>query len=117
MKQIQEEVAETFKAEAQRDHANLRSRSLTKSSQSSTTEKVKVTAEDEELKKFGDMPYEDNLSDEYDEDEDADDDDDEDEDDDDEDVGDELDDDEEVMTQCPDYCKCSGQYAAAMTAM
>lgn len=27
-----------------------------------------------------------------------------------------VDDDEEVMTECPDYCKCAGQYAAAMTA-
>lgn len=28
----------------------------------------------------------------------------------------EVDDDEEVMTECPDYCKCTGQYASATTA-
>lgn len=70
----------------------------------SITKKVKPAAESMEFKKFDDMPYdeEDNENDEeeyYEEDEDTD-----------------LDDDEEVMTQCPDYCKCAGQYAAAMTA-
>lgn len=29
---------------------------------------------------------------------------------------DEPEDDEQVMTQCPDYCKCAGEYAAVTTA-
>lgn len=29
---------------------------------------------------------------------------------------DEPEDDEQVMTQCPDYCKCVGEYAAVTTA-
>ena len=57
------------------------------------------------------MVYNDELDDEDDEDEDDEEYDDDDEDDD----GDGLDEDE-LMTQCPDYCKCVGQYAAATTA-
>ncbi|XP_029162036.1 insulin-like growth factor-binding protein complex acid labile subunit [Nylanderia fulva] len=98
---IQEEVAETLKAEAQRD------RTTTKPSKS-TTKKVKSAAEDEEFKKFDDAPF-DELDNENDEDDYYDENEDDDEDSD-------LNDDEEVMTQCPDYCKCAGQYAAAMTA-
>jgi len=103
--QTQEEVAETFKAEAQRDRANLQIKTTALPRQS-TTKKI---AEGEELKKFDDASYEDDLSDEENEDDEYDEDDDDMED-------DELDEDEEVMTQCPDYCKCAGQYAAAMTA-
>lgn len=100
--QIQEEVAETLKAEAQRDRTDLRIKTTVKPIMS-ITKKVKPTTESTEFKKFDDMPYdeEDNENEEedyYEEDEDAD-----------------LNDDEEVMTQCPDYCKCVGQYAAAMT--
>lgn len=99
--QIQEEVAETLKAEAQRDHTDLRIKTTAKPS-NSTTEKVKLAAENEELWNIDEMyDEEENKNDEenyYDED------------------GELDDDDEEVMTQCPDYCKCAGQYAAATTA-
>lgn len=105
-------MAETLKAEAQRDRVDFvlpRIKTTAKPSQP-TTEKVNA-AKGQELKKFEDVPYEDDItSDEYDEDES------EEEEEDDDDVEDELEDDEEVMTQCPDYCRCSGQYAAAMTA-
>lgn len=103
--QIQEEVAETFKAEAQRDElVDLQKIKTTAKPSKSTTKKVKPTEESKEFKKFDDLPYdeeesEDDDDDYYEEDEDTD-----------------LNDDEEVMTQCPDYCKCAGQYAAAMTA-
>lgn len=54
------------------------------------------------------MPYEDeDLSDEENENDEYDENDDED---------DDLDDDEAVMMDCPDYCKCAGQYASAMSA-
>lgn len=99
-------MAETLKAEAQRDHTDLRTKTTAKPSMS-TTKKVKP-AEDEELKKFDDAPF-DELENENDEDDDYYENEDDDED-------SELNDDEEVMTQCPDYCKCAGQYAAAMTA-
>lgn len=103
--QIQEEVAETLKAEAQRDHTDLRIKTTVKPIMS-ITKKVKSATESMEFKKFDDMPYdeEDNENEEedyYEEDADEDAD---------------LNDDEEVMTQCPDYCKCAGQYAAATTA-
>ncbi|XP_012274943.1 uncharacterized protein LOC105696791 isoform X2 [Orussus abietinus] len=55
-----------------------------------------------------DADDEDDEDDEY-----NDDDEDEDED---EDEEDEMDDEEDVMTQCPDYCRCSGLFAAATTA-
>jgi hypothetical protein len=98
-------VAETFKAEAQRDRANLQIKTTTFPKQSTT----KKATEGEELKKLDEASYEDDLSDEENEDDEYDDDDEDME-------NDELDEDEEVMTQCPDYCKCAGQYAAAMTA-
>nr|XP_012215054.1 PREDICTED: LRR receptor-like serine/threonine-protein kinase GSO2 isoform X1 [Linepithema humile]XP_012215055.1 PREDICTED: LRR receptor-like serine/threonine-protein kinase GSO2 isoform X1 [Linepithema humile] len=97
---IQEEVAETLRAEAQRDRT-------IKTTVKPTTEKaLKV----EDIKKFEDMPYEDDLSDEENENDEYDENDENDENDDD------LDDDEGVMMQCPDYCKCAGQYASAMSA-
>ncbi|EZA61307.1 Insulin-like growth factor-binding protein complex acid labile subunit [Ooceraea biroi] len=102
----QEEVAETFKAEAQRDRANLQIKTTARPSQSTTEEDS--AEEGEELKKFDDVSYEDEDSDEEDEDGDYDDEEDSEE--------DELEEDEEVITQCPNYCKCAGQYAAAMTA-
>lgn len=100
--QIQEEVAETLKAEAQRDHTDLRIKTTAKPS-NSTTKKVKLA----EIKDFMyDTTYDDGEESENDE-----------EDYYNEDGDTELDDDdEEVMTQCPDYCKCAGQYAAATTA-
>ncbi|XP_072742536.1 uncharacterized protein Gp150 [Anoplolepis gracilipes] len=100
---IQEEVAETFKAEAQRDLVDRIKK--TDKPNKSTSKKVNPVAESKEFKKFDDTPYDeeenetDDEEDYYEEDEDTD-----------------LNDDEEVMTQCPDYCKCAGQYAAAMTA-
>ncbi|XP_011147036.1 protein artichoke isoform X1 [Harpegnathos saltator] len=111
---IQEEVAETFKAEAQRDRANLLMKTTAKPSRPSkpTMKKANVVLESEKLQKFDDMPYEDELSDEY-----ADlDDEDDDIGDIDKDLEDELNDEESVMMECPDHCKCAGQYAAAMTA-
>ncbi|KYQ55613.1 Insulin-like growth factor-binding protein complex acid labile subunit [Trachymyrmex zeteki] len=101
---IQEEVAKTFKAEAQRDSTNIRK---------TTSKPIKLNVsnsllkEEEELKKLEAMPYEDDDEANFDDD----------------DFGEEyedddlpVEDDEEVMTQCPDYCKCAGQYAAATTA-
>lgn len=90
-------MAETLKAEAQRDRT-------IKTTAKPTTEK----AQKDDIKKYEDMPYEDDLSDEENENDEYDENDDEDDDD--------LDDDEGVMMQCPDYCKCAGQYASAMSA-
>lgn len=106
--QIQEEVAKTFKAEAQRDSTNFRMKMTSKPIK--TVNQNSLLGDGEELldKDDPDAPY-DNLSDEEnDDDDDFDDEEYEDEDD--------VDDDEEVMTQCPDYCKCAGQYASATTA-
>lgn len=114
-------MAETLKAEAQRDHADLKMKTTGKPSKSTTgktspaksdakesqTEKIEA----EELKKFDD----DNLSDEYAELDDIDDDADDNADAD-EDEEHLIDDEEEVMMECPDHCRCSGQYNAAMTA-
>lgn len=69
--------------------------------------KTEELVEAEKLKKIVDVLAYDDLSDEY-----ADLDDDTD----DEGEGDVIDDEEEVMMECPDHCKCAGQYAAAMTA-
>ncbi|XP_011160548.2 protein artichoke [Solenopsis invicta] len=105
---IQEEVAKTFKAEAQRDTTNFRLKTTPKPIK--TIKQNAILEEGEELlDKDNSGPYED-LSDEESDSED------------DDDFGDEeyededVDDDEEVMTQCPDYCKCAGQYASATTA-
>ncbi|KAG7205516.1 hypothetical protein KM043_007497 [Ampulex compressa] len=103
-----DEVAETLKAESKRFRVNLGVTSTAR-----PVSKVNAT-QDRAMKKLledEDMPYEDELGDDGDEDEE-----DEDEYDDGEDEDDELDNDEEVMTRCPDYCRCSGQYAAATTA-
>ena len=68
-----------------------------------------LNAEDAVLNEDVDAGDEDDDDDDDYDDEDDDDDDDEDEDDD-------INDDEEVMSGCPDYCRCVGQYAAATTA-
>lgn len=105
--QIQEEVAKTFKAEAQRDSMN---RIKTTSKPSKMIAKSNLLVEEGE-----DMKLSQYLDDSFHDDENDDDDDFSDEEYEDEDdllSGD----DEEVMTQCPDYCKCAGQYAAATTA-
>ncbi|XP_057327363.1 uncharacterized protein LOC130668878 [Microplitis mediator] len=72
------------------------------------------------LEAESDVTYGDDLDDDEDDD-DEDDDDDNDEDDsddgDDDDYGDDdVEDEEDIMTNCPDYCRCAGQYAAATTA-
>lgn len=96
-----------MKAEAQRDRevTDFQGIKTTAKPSKSTTKKVKL-AESKEFKKFDDMPY--------DEDENENDDDDYYDEEDEEET--DINDDEEVMTQCPDYCKCAGQYAAATTA-
>jgi insulin-like growth factor-binding protein complex acid labile subunit len=120
---IQEEVAKTFKAEAQRD-MNFRIKttpvpdklvnnysSLDDHGYEKTLEILKKLEKLEKLEKF--PPYEENEGNEeanYDDNEDVLSDEEY------EDDEDDVDDDEEVMTQCPDYCKCAGQYASAMTA-
>ncbi|XP_012537655.1 extracellular matrix protein 2 [Monomorium pharaonis] len=103
---IQEEVAKTFKAEAQRDTTNFRIKATPKPIK--TIKQNSLLEEGEELldKDDPDTPYDD-LSDEENEDDDFSDEEYEDED---------VDDDEAVMEQCPDYCKCIGQYASATTA-
>lgn len=112
--QAQDEIAETLKAEAGRTRPS-RPTTTVRSTTAKVSEKINSTMEDSAMKKLfeaEDMPYEDDLSEdeedeseggEYDEDS-------EDEND------DELDDDEQVMTQCPDHCRCAGEYAAATTA-
>lgn len=103
-----------MKAEAQKDSVNVRMKTTSKPKLNVQFPKTNSLGEGEELKKFEGMPYEDNLSDE--ENDDDDDDDFSDEEYEDEDLLPGVEDDEEVMTQCPDYCKCAGQYAAATTA-
>lgn len=71
-----------------------------------------LLGEGKEWKKLESLSYnDDNLSDEDNDDYDS-----SDEEYEDEDLLPEVEDDEEVMTECPDYCKCAGQYAAATTA-
>ncbi|XP_015430593.1 PREDICTED: uncharacterized protein LOC107187100 [Dufourea novaeangliae] len=108
----QEEVAKTLKAEARRIRPSY-SISTTKPTTAGNNDEQSNTTEDRDIKKLldaEDAPYEDGLS------KDEEDDSAEEYDGDDEDEEDELDDDEQVMTECPDYCTCAGQYAAATTA-
>ncbi|KAG5312528.1 LRC15 protein, partial [Acromyrmex insinuator] len=102
---IQEEMAKTFKAEAQKDSINFRK---------TTSKPIKLNVsnsllKEDELKKLEATPYEDDDEANFDDDDFSD-----------EEYEDDgllpVEDDEEVMTQCPDYCKCAGQYAAATTA-
>ena len=72
---------------------------------------LKAMKEEESELLFGDDANDDDNDDDEDDDEDEDYDEDDDDDDD-----DEGDTDEEIMTECPDYCRCSGQYADATTA-
>jgi len=97
-------VAKTFKAEAQKDSINFRK----------TSKPIKLNVsnsllKENELKKLEATPYEDDDEANFDDDDFSDDE-----------YEDDgllpVEDDEEVMTQCPDYCKCAGQYAAATTA-
>jgi len=100
-------VAKTFKAEAQRDNTNFRIKTISKPIKLNVQNSL--LKEDGELKKLEVTSYEDGNDEEN-----GDDDDFSDEEYEDEDLLPE--DDEEVMTHCPDYCKCAGQYAAATTA-
>ncbi|XP_012135360.1 leucine-rich repeat domain-containing glycoprotein 150 isoform X2 [Megachile rotundata] len=109
---MQAEVAQTLKAEAKRIKT---SEPVTAKLSTGKLDFVSTT-EDSTIKKLltaDDAPYVSDLS-ENEEDESDDDYDDEDEDDDENDE--EPEDDEQVMTQCPDYCRCAGEYAAATTA-
>ncbi|XP_034947927.1 uncharacterized protein Gp150 isoform X2 [Chelonus insularis] len=123
--QIQEEVAKVIKAEAQRTRPKKRlnnpitlsTTSVPPSSQPvSTTESraMKELLEAETDVTYNDMADDDDEDD--DEDDDSDEDDDDDDDDDDEYNDDDIDDEEDVMTNCPDYCRCSGQFTSATTA-
>lgn len=107
---MQDEVAQTLKAEAKRirpsEPVTTTKLPATKADFINTT---KDSATDKLLEGEEDTPYESDLS-ENEEDEGDDEYDDEDEDD------DEPEDDEQIMTQCPDYCRCAGEYAAATTA-
>lgn len=108
---IQDEVAKVIKAQAQRPRLEPRlptTKTVLLPSASKSTNPTEGRAMKDLLQAETDVQYTDDL----DEDDDDDDDDDEDEDN----YDDEDDDDEQVMTQCPDYCRCSGQYAAATTA-
>lgn len=110
--QIQDEIAETFKAEAQRTRP-LHSTSTAKPTTANVTDKNHSTVEDSVIKKLPeaeDVSFDDDFSENEEEDSDDDYKDDADE------NEDELNDDEQVMTECPDYCKCAGEYAAATTA-
>ncbi|KAK9310620.1 hypothetical protein QLX08_000161 [Tetragonisca angustula] len=82
--------------------------SISRITSDNTTEKNAITklVEDE------DEPYEDDSSEE----EENENEDEYDDEDDDDEYDEEPEDDEQVMTQCPDYCKCAGEYAAASTA-
>lgn len=109
--QIQEEVAQTLKAEANR----VRPLNLTSTARPTTIVSINNSTEDSAIKKLledENAPYEDDVS-EDEEDESEDDYDDDDEDDENE---EDPEDDEQLMTQCPDYCRCAGEYAAVTTA-
>ena len=109
---IQDEIAETFKAEAQRTRP-LHSTSTAKPTTADVTDKNYSTVEDNAIKKLleaEDISFDDDFSENEEEESDDDYKDDADE------NEDELNDDEQVMTECPDYCKCAGEYAAATTA-
>ncbi|XP_076686379.1 leucine-rich repeat domain-containing glycoprotein 150 [Andrena cerasifolii] len=110
---IQDEIAETFKAEAQRTRPLQHSTSTAKPTTASVTDKNYSTVEDNPIKKLleaEDISFDDDFSENEEEESDDDYKDDADE------NEDELNDDEQVMTECPDYCKCAGEYAAATTA-
>ncbi|XP_029051123.1 leucine-rich repeat-containing G-protein coupled receptor 6-like isoform X1 [Osmia bicornis bicornis] len=110
---MQDEVAQTLKAEAKRIRP---SEPVTTTKLPATKADFITTTKDSATNKLfegEDTPYEGDLSEnEEDEGDDEYDDDDED----DEENDDEPEDDEQVMTQCPDYCRCAGEYAAATTA-
>ncbi|XP_011500414.1 PREDICTED: chaoptin [Ceratosolen solmsi marchali] len=113
---IQEELAKVIKAQARRIAKPTSARApLSKSSSIAAAHGSYNTTDSQALKALleaEDMVYnEDVEGDDDDDDEDEYDDEDEDDDED-----DDINDDEEVMTGCPDYCRCVGPYAAATTA-
>lgn len=109
-----------IKAQAKKTSSRPPTPSLSKSSPLAAAHGSYNTSTDsralKELLEAEDMVYNEDVDagDEDDDDDDYDVDDDDDDEDDDED--DDINDDEEVMTGCPDYCRCVGQYAAATTA-
>lgn len=110
--QLQEELAKVIKAEAKKSRPSQRVPKISTTAASAsynTTENraLKALVEAEDMVNNDELEGEDEDDDDY-----GDDDEDEDEDDED---GDDIDE-EEIMTQCPDYCRCIGQYAAATTA-
>ncbi|XP_054014167.1 uncharacterized protein LOC128895522 [Hylaeus anthracinus] len=105
----QEEVARTLKAEARRIRPLIASSSARPSS-ANVIDDINSTTEDSVIKKLleaEDAPYEDDLNEDEEDESDSDSN---------SDYDDEINDDEEVMTQCPDYCRCAGEYAAVTTA-
>ncbi|XP_016838257.1 insulin-like growth factor-binding protein complex acid labile subunit isoform X2 [Nasonia vitripennis] len=117
---IQEELAKVIKAQAKKTTKPALVRvPISKSSTIAASHGSYNTTDSQALKALleaEDMVYNEDIdADDEDDDEDEYDDDDEDEDED-EDDDDDMNDDEEVMSGCPDYCRCVGQYAAATTA-
>ncbi|KAK0179101.1 hypothetical protein PV327_007923 [Microctonus hyperodae] len=115
---IQDEVAKVIKAQAQRPQSKQRMSLTTSSSIIPSSAKLANPLRSRAMKDLllaeTDAAYDDDQDEDDEDDEDAEDDDDDDDDDDSYDEDDT--DDEEVMINCPDYCKCIGQYAAATTA-
>jgi insulin-like growth factor-binding protein complex acid labile subunit len=116
MLQIQEELAKVIKAQARKTVKPVPVRvPLSKSSSIAAAHGSYNTTDSQALKALleaEDMVYNEDIEgDDDDDDEDEYDDEEEDEEDD-----DDINDDEEVMTSCPDYCRCVGPYAAATTA-
>ena len=112
--QFQEELAKVIKAQAKRLGKPSTTPAALVNYNASTSQAMKQLVEDE------DIAYNNEDIDAGDADDDADDytgddEDDEDDEDDDEDDDDNVDD-EEVVSGCPDYCRCVGQYAAVTTA-
>ncbi|XP_076639572.1 leucine-rich repeat domain-containing glycoprotein 150 [Colletes latitarsis] len=105
----QDEVAKTFKAEARRIKP-LKPSSMTKPLVAKIDVDINNTEQDSAIKKLleaEDVPYDNDLTE---------DEEDESDNDNDSDVfDDDLEDDEEVMTNCPDYCKCIESAAATCT--
>lgn len=109
---MQEEVAQTLRNEAQKEKSNVYASSMLKPVSSRVNHDSRNSTEDSAMKKLLEaehQTYDDDSGDAEDEDDDMDDEYDVDD-------SDEILDEEEVMTQCPHYCKCVEQYAAAMTA-
>ncbi|XP_015111699.1 receptor-like protein kinase 5 [Diachasma alloeum] len=106
-KKLQNELAKALNVAAQKVRAEPRPSTTPTPPTPKPTTMAEGKAMQELVEAETDVAYDD---DEDDLDDDDDDDDEYDDDDDD------IEDEEEIMTQCPDYCRCAGQYAAATTA-